>query len=97
MDLFLRETSDRIGRDDPLFRIDALLDWGAFSTLLKCVGSGKGRKGTLGYKGFARKIADELKARPEAPVDREPVPAAGLVGGGVRKRTQGAEGSIAVT
>ena len=30
----------------------------------------------------ARKIADELKARPEAPGDREPVPAAGLSGAG---------------
>ena len=33
MDLFLREATDRIGIDDPLFKIDRLLDWAAFSSI----------------------------------------------------------------
>ena len=47
MDLFLREATDRIGIDDPLFKIDALLDWTAFSSILK---RGLGRSG-LGPSG----------------------------------------------
>ena len=35
MDLFLREATDRIGVGDPLSKIDALLDWLAFSGVLK--------------------------------------------------------------
>lgn len=34
MDLFLREAADRIGDDDVLSKIDALLDWRAFSPIL---------------------------------------------------------------
>ena len=34
MDLFLREAADRIGDDDVLSKIDALLDWRAFSRIL---------------------------------------------------------------
>ncbi len=49
MDLFLREATDRIGIDDPLFKIDALLDWSAFSAILK---RGLGRSG-LGPSGYA--------------------------------------------
>ena len=30
MDLFLREATERIGADDALARIDALLDWSSF-------------------------------------------------------------------
>ncbi len=48
MELFLREATDRIGIDDPLFRIDALLDWSAFSAILK---RGLGRSG-LGPSAF---------------------------------------------
>ena len=48
MDLFLREATDRIGIDDPLFKIDALLDWTAFSSILK---RGLGRSG-LGPSGY---------------------------------------------
>jgi IS5 family transposase len=48
MDLFLRETARRIGRDDPLSKIDALLDWVAFSSILK---RGLGRSG-LGPSGY---------------------------------------------
>jgi IS5 family transposase len=35
MDLFLREASDRIGDDDVLSKVDALLDWRAFGAILK--------------------------------------------------------------
>lgn len=35
MDLFLREATHRIGSDDPLSKIDALLDWGEFSAILR--------------------------------------------------------------
>ncbi len=48
MDLFLREATDRIGIDDPLFKIDALLDWGKLSVILK---RGRGRSG-LGPSGY---------------------------------------------
>ena len=48
MDLFLREATDRIGIDDPLFKIDRLLDWSAFSSILK---RGLGRSG-LGPSGY---------------------------------------------
>ena len=33
MDLFLREVADRIGDDDVLSKIDALLDWQSFSSI----------------------------------------------------------------
>ena len=45
MDLFLHEASDRIGADDVLTKIDTLMDWGAFSPLLK---RGLGRSGVRG-------------------------------------------------
>ena len=48
MDLFLREAADRIGEDDVLARIDALLDWGAFSPILKR-GLGLSGIGPQGY------------------------------------------------
>ncbi|MDG1456939.1 MAG: transposase [Pseudoprimorskyibacter sp.] len=35
MDLFFREVADRIGEDDVLFKIDMLLEWPAFSPILK--------------------------------------------------------------
>jgi hypothetical protein len=35
MDLFFREAADRIGEDDVLFKIDMLLEWPAFSPILK--------------------------------------------------------------
>ena len=48
MDLFLREATNRIGVDDPLSKIDLLLDWSAFSAILK---RGLGRSG-LGPSGY---------------------------------------------
>ena len=42
MDLFLREAVDRIGVDDALAKIDALMDWSSFSPILK---RGLGRSG----------------------------------------------------
>ncbi len=35
MDLFLRDAADRIGADDVLAQIDALMDWRAVSPILK--------------------------------------------------------------
>ena len=48
MDLFLREAADRIGDDDVLAKIDALMDWGAFSPILKH-GLGRSGEGPPGY------------------------------------------------
>lgn len=48
MDLFLREAADRIGDDDVLAKIDALMDWGAFSPILKR-GLGRSGEGPPGY------------------------------------------------
>jgi transposase, IS5 family len=48
MDLFLREAADRIGNDDVLSKIDALLDWPSFSPILK---RGLGRSG-IGPQGY---------------------------------------------
>ena len=48
MDLFLREVTDRIGDDDVLSKIDALLDWQSFSLILQC---GLGRSG-IGPQGY---------------------------------------------
>ena len=48
MDLLLRDATYRIGLDDPLFKIDALLDWPAFCAILK---RGLGRSG-LGPSGY---------------------------------------------
>ena len=48
MDLFFREAADRIGDEDVLSKIDALLDWGAFFPILK---RGLGRSG-IGPRGF---------------------------------------------
>ena len=48
MDLFLREAADRIGADDVLAKIDALMDWGAFSPILKR-GLGRSGEGPPGY------------------------------------------------
>ena len=35
MDLFLREATERIGADDALSKIDALMDWPSFSPILE--------------------------------------------------------------
>ena len=48
MDLFFREAADRIGDDDVLSKVDALLDWRAFSPVLK---RGLGRSG-IGPQGY---------------------------------------------
>ncbi len=48
MDLFLREAAVRIGDDDVLAKIDALLDWRAFGPILK---RGLGRSG-VGPQGY---------------------------------------------
>lgn len=48
MDLFFREAADRIGEDDVLSKIDVLMDWPAFSPLLK---RGLGRSG-IGPQGY---------------------------------------------
>ena len=48
MDLFLREVTDRIGDDDVLSKIDALLDWQSFSLILQ---RGLGRSG-IGPQGY---------------------------------------------
>ena len=42
MDLFLREATERIGADDALSKIDALMDWPSFSPILE---RGLGRSG----------------------------------------------------
>ncbi len=48
MDLFLREAADRIGDNDVLSKIDALIDWYAFSPILKR-GLGRSGDGPSGY------------------------------------------------
>ncbi len=48
MDLFFREAADRIGTNDVLAKVDALLDWRAFSPILK---RGLGRSG-IGPQGY---------------------------------------------
>lgn len=48
MDLFLREATERIGADDALAKIDALLNWPLFSPILK---RGLGRSG-IGPQGY---------------------------------------------
>jgi IS5 family transposase len=48
MDLFLREAADLIGDEDVLSKINALLDWRAFSPILKH-GLGRSRIGPQGY------------------------------------------------
>lgn len=48
MDFFLREAADRIGADDVLTKIDALMDWPAFSPILKR-GLGRSGDGPAGY------------------------------------------------
>ena len=48
MDLFLREATERIGADDALAKIHALLDWPSFSAILK---RGLGRSG-VGPQGY---------------------------------------------
>lgn len=48
MDLFLRESTERIGADDALAKIDALMDWLSFSPTLK---RGLGRSG-IGPQGY---------------------------------------------
>ena len=48
MDLFLREATERIGADDALARIDALLDWPSFLPILKR-GLGRSGVGPHGY------------------------------------------------
>ena len=35
MDLFLREAADRIGADDALTKVDALMTWRAFGSILQ--------------------------------------------------------------
>ena len=49
MELFLREATDRIGIDDRLFKIDALLDWTTFSSILKR-SPGRSGLGPCGYE-----------------------------------------------
>ena len=49
MDLFLREAADRIGDDDVLAKIDALMDWRLFSPILKR-GLGRSGEGPAGYE-----------------------------------------------
>ena len=44
MDLFLREATERIGADDALSKIDALMDWPSFSPILE---RGLGRSGAV--------------------------------------------------
>ena len=51
MDLFLREATERIGADDALSKIDALMDWPSFSPILE---RGLGRSG-VGPQGYASK------------------------------------------
>ena len=48
MDLLLREAVDRIGVDDALAKIDALMNWSSFSPILK---RGLGRSG-VGPQGY---------------------------------------------
>lgn len=48
MDLFLREAADRIGSDDVLAKIDALMDWRSFSPILTR-GLGRSGEGPAGY------------------------------------------------
>lgn len=48
MDLFLREATERIGADDALAKIDALMDWPSFWPILK---RGLGRSG-VGPQGY---------------------------------------------
>lgn len=48
MDLFLQEASERIGQEDVLSKIDALMDWRSFSGILK---RGLGRSG-IGPQGY---------------------------------------------
>lgn len=48
MDLFLREATERIGADDALAKIDALMDWPSFLPILK---RGLGRSG-VGPQGY---------------------------------------------
>ena len=48
MDLFLREAADRLGNDDVLSKVDRLLDWRGFSSILK---RGLGRSG-IGPQGY---------------------------------------------
>lgn len=48
MDLFLREAADRIGADDVLTKIDTLMDWRAFTPILKR-GLGRSGEGPPGY------------------------------------------------
>ena len=52
MDLFLRELTERIGTDDALCKIDALMDWPLFSPILK---RGLGRSG-VGPQGYNRLV-----------------------------------------
>ena len=49
MELFLREATDRTGIDDRLFKIDALLDWTTFSSILKR-SPGRSGLGPCGYE-----------------------------------------------
>ena len=48
MDLFLREATERVGADDVLAKVDALMDWRSFSPILK---RGLGRSG-VGPQGY---------------------------------------------
>lgn len=48
MDLFLREAADRVGNDDVLAKIDALMDWGSFLPILKR-SLGRSGEGPPGY------------------------------------------------
>ena len=48
MDLFLREATKRIGDDDALSKIDALMDWRSFLPIVKR-GLGRSGAGPQGY------------------------------------------------
>ncbi len=48
MDLFSQDVSDRIGQDDRLTKVKALMDWGRFSPVFK---RGLGRSG-IGPEGY---------------------------------------------
>jgi len=65
MDLFHREATDRIGTGSVLSRIDALVDWWAFSPIPK---RGPGRSG-IGAQGYDPMFCrSRQKGRSESPL-----------------------------
>ena len=55
MDLFLREATNRIGADDALTKVDALMIWRAFGSILQ-----RGLKGS---------VANILRSESQQPLD----------------------------